>query len=203
MHMNEHGITLQRGPHAGRLLRASRYYGLGNRPESVWHSHYTHAIYSDAGADPGTPVNRFPENGTGVATVAELSDGRIYYNSRVHWQERPKNTRRRAAWSHDGGETWTDYRIVDVLADGQQHRSYGLPWAVSYACRSRGTTFSSFPISIRRKPTRTRHGLGQLRRWSILAGQNFGIRRSFRLLFPQRRTPRHGERRLDLPELRK
>ena len=43
----------------------------------------------------------------------------------MHWQERPQNTRRREAWSHDGGETWTDYRIVDVLPDGQQHRSYG------------------------------------------------------------------------------
>ena len=125
MHMNEHGITLQRGPHAGRLLRASRYYGLGNRPESVWHSHYTRAIYSDDGGRSWHTSEPFPENGTGEATVAELSDGRIYYNSRVHWQERPKNTRRRAAWSHDGGETWTDYRIVDVLPDGQQHRSYG------------------------------------------------------------------------------
>ena len=125
MHMNEHGITLQHGPHAGRLLRASRYYGLGNRPESVWHTHYTNATYSDDGGQSWHTSAPFPENGTGEAAVAELSDGRIYYNSRVHWQERPQNTRRREAWSHDGGETWTDYRIVDVLPDGQQHRSYG------------------------------------------------------------------------------
>jgi sialidase-1 len=125
MHMNEHGITLRHGPHAGRLLRASRYYGLGNRPESVWHTHYTNASYSDDGGHTWHTSEPFPENGTGEAAVAELSDGRIYYNSRVHWQERPQNTRRREAWSHDGGATWTDYRIVGILPDGQQHRSYG------------------------------------------------------------------------------
>lgn len=125
MHMNEHGITLQHGVHAGRLLRASRYYGLGNRPESIWHTHYTNAVYSDDGGETWQTSEPFPENGTGEAAVAELSDGRIYYYSRVHWQERPRNTRRREAWSHDGGQTWTDYRIVEALPDGHQHRSYG------------------------------------------------------------------------------
>ncbi|GAB5561689.1 MAG: hypothetical protein SynsKO_33360 [Synoicihabitans sp.] len=125
MHMNEHGITLQHGEHKGRLLRPSRFYGEGNRPESIWHTHYTNAVYSDDGGLTWQTSASFPENGTGEAAVAELSDGRIYYNSRVHWQERPQNTRRREAWSHDGGQTWTDYRIVEILPDGQQHRSYG------------------------------------------------------------------------------
>jgi sialidase-1 len=35
------------------------------------------------------------------------------------------NTRRRSAWSDDGGETWTDWQIVEILPDGHQHRSYG------------------------------------------------------------------------------
>lgn len=125
MHMNEHGITLQHGAHKGRLLRPSRFYGEGNRPESIWYTHYTNAVYSDDGGLIWQTSEQFPENGTGEAAVAELSDGRIYYNSRVHWQERPQNTRRREAWSHDGGHTWTDYRIVEILPDGHQHRSYG------------------------------------------------------------------------------
>ena len=125
MHMNEHGITLRHGKHKGRLLRPSRFYGAGNRPESIWHTHYTNAIFSDDGGRTWQASEPFPENGTGEATLAELSDGGIYYNSRVHWQERPKNTRRREAWSHDGGKTWTDYRIIDILPDGHQHRSYG------------------------------------------------------------------------------
>lgn len=124
MHMNEHGITLRHGEHKGRLLRPSRYYGkVNNRDE--WPNHYTNAIYSDDGGKTWRTSDPFPENGTGEATVAELSDGRIYYNSRVHWQERPKNTRRRSAMSDDGGGTWKDWKVVEVLPDGHQHRSYG------------------------------------------------------------------------------
>lgn len=124
MHMNEAGITLRHGEHKGRLIRASRYYGKRNH-KSEWPSHYTNAVYSDDGGKTWQTSEPFPENGTGEATIAELSDGRLYYNSRVHWQERPKNTRRRDAISEDGGHTWKDWRVVEVLPDGHQHRSYG------------------------------------------------------------------------------
>lgn len=124
MHMNEHGITLHHGAQKGRLLRAARHYGKTNAREE-WPHHYTTAIYSDDHGKTWHTSAPFPENGTGEATVAELSDGRIYYNSRVHWQERPDNTRRRCAWSDDGGETWRDWEVVHALPDGHQHRSYG------------------------------------------------------------------------------
>ena len=124
MHMNEHGITLRNGKHKGRLLRPARYYGKTNSREE-WPNHYTAAIYSDDGGTTWHASDPFPENGTGEATVAELSDGRIYYNSRVHWEKRPKNTRRRCAWSNDGGQTWQDWQVVEILPDGHQHRSYG------------------------------------------------------------------------------
>ena len=124
MHMNEHGITLRHGEHKGRLVRPARYYGKKN-DRSEWPQHYTNAIYSDDGGKTWSTSDPFPENGTGEAAVEELSSGRIYYNSRVHWQERPKNTRRRSATSDDGGQTWNDWRIVEILPDGHQHRSYG------------------------------------------------------------------------------
>jgi sialidase-1 len=124
MHMNERGITLHQGDHAGRLLRAARYYGQRNSREE-WPHHYTNAIYSDDGGVTWRTSDPFPENGTGEAALVELSDGRIYYNSRVHWDERPRNTRRRAAWSADGGQTWKDWQIVDALPDGIQTTSYG------------------------------------------------------------------------------
>lgn len=161
MHMNEHGITLRHGKHKGRLVRPSRYYGKKN-DRSEWPNHYTNAIYSDDGGRTWNTSDPFPENGTGEATIAELSGGRLYYNSRVHWQERPKNTRRRSAISHDDGQTWKDWKIVDVLPDGHQHRSYGcmgglvrLPIAgkdilvfsnidTSNAKRERGTVWASF-----------------------------------------------------------
>ena len=124
MHMNDHGITLRHGEHAGRLIRPSRYYGKRNHKDE-WPFHYTNAIYSDDRGKTWHTSDPFPENGTGEAAIAELSDGRLCYNSRVHWQERPKNTRRRHAYSEDGGKTWKDWQIVDVLPDGHQHRSYG------------------------------------------------------------------------------
>jgi sialidase-1 len=124
MHMNEHGITLRHGEHAGRLVRPSRYYGKRNHRDE-WPTHYTNAIYSDDGGKTWQTSDPFPENGTGEATVAQLSDGTLYYNSRVHWQERPKNTRRRSAISKDGGKTWIDWKVVEILPDGHQHRSYG------------------------------------------------------------------------------
>lgn len=124
MHMNEHGITLTHGPHQGRLLRPTRYYGPKDGQEH-WPQQYTNAIYSDDRGRTWKTSAPFPEKGTGEAALVELSDGRIYYNSRVHWSKRPRNRRRREAWSLDGGETWQKWAIVDALPDGDQGRPYG------------------------------------------------------------------------------
>lgn len=126
MHMNESGITLQHGPHAGRLIRPTRFYGEGNDQE-FWDSHYTNAIYSDDGGNTWQTSDPFPAKGTGEAALAELSDGTIYYNSRRHHSTDGLNPRMRyIAWSYDGGETWEDLAVSDVLPDGAQHRDYGL-----------------------------------------------------------------------------
>lgn len=126
MHMNEHGITLQHGEHKGRLIRPTRFYGEGNRPESLWPTHFTNAIYSDDGGKTWQTSEPFPENGTGEATIAELSDGRLYYNSRRHWAPEGKNPRRRwVAFSDDGGQLWKDSTICEVLPDGPQNTNYG------------------------------------------------------------------------------
>jgi len=125
MHMNEHGITLRHGEHKGRLLRPSRFYA-GKNEQARWPDHYTNAIYSDDGGRTWHTSEPFPANGTGEATVAELSDGRIYYNSRRHWAEEGANPRRRwTAWSDDGGATWQGLEICQVLPDGPQNTNYG------------------------------------------------------------------------------
>jgi len=126
MHMNEHGITLQHSKYKGRLLRPTRFYGEGNRPESLWPTHFTNAIFSDDGGETWQTSEPFPENGTGEAAITELSDGRIYYNSRRHWAPEGKNPRRRwIGWSHDGGMTWKETEICEVLPDGPQNSNYG------------------------------------------------------------------------------
>ncbi len=126
MHMNEHGITLRHGKHKGRLLRPARWYA-GKNARDRWPKHYTNAIYSDDGGKSWHTSDPFPAFGTGEATVAELSDGRIYYNSRRHWAPEGQNPRRRwTAWSDDGGQTWKGLAICQVLPDGDQVRDYGL-----------------------------------------------------------------------------
>ena len=125
MHMNEHGVTLRHGKHAGRIIRPTRYYA-GRNASSLWPKHYTNAIYSDDNGETWQTSEPFPEFGTGEATLAELSDGRIYYNTRRHWAPEGKNPRRRwTAISEDGGATWKDSSICEVLPDGPQDRDYG------------------------------------------------------------------------------
>jgi len=125
-HMNEGGITLKHGKHAGRLIRPSRHYAGSNDQEN-WPNHYTNAIYSDDGGKTWHTSEPFPANGTGEAAIAELSDGTLYYNSRRHWAPEGGNPyMRHIAWSYDGGETWEDLEVSNVLPDGPQHHPYGL-----------------------------------------------------------------------------
>lgn len=126
MHISERGITLQHGEYAGRLIRATRFYSKGNQQE-FWPEHYTNAMYSDDGGYTWQSSEPFPAYGTGEAAIAELSDGTLYYNSRRHLSTDGLNPRmRHIAYSHDGGQTWQDVSVSDVLPDGSQHRDYGL-----------------------------------------------------------------------------
>ncbi len=125
MHMNEHGITLRHGEHKGRLIRPSRYYA-GKNDRSKWPQHYTNAIYSDDGGKSWHTSEPFPAFGTGEATIAELSNGTVYYNSRRHWAPEGENPRRRwTAVSSDGGQSWNDLTFCDALPDGPQNTNYG------------------------------------------------------------------------------
>lgn len=125
-HMAEKGITLLHGPYAGRLLRPARWFGSANNPD-YHHEHYNTAIYSDDGGYTWHTSSPFPALGTGEGAIAELSDGRIYYNSRRHWAPEGESTlKRHIAWSYDGGETWEDLEVSDELPDGPQNHPYGL-----------------------------------------------------------------------------
>jgi len=124
MHMNEAGITLRHGKHAGRIIRAARHYA-GKNARDKWPEHYTTAIYSDDGGKTWDTSTPFAEMGTGEAALAELADGRLYYNSRAHWHKTTKPLRRRCAYSADGGKTWTGWKVVKVLPDGPQNTNYG------------------------------------------------------------------------------
>jgi sialidase-1 len=127
MHMNEHGITLRHGRHAGRLVRPSRWYGRQNYPQEFFPTHYTNAIFSDDGGRSWKASEPFPEMGTGEACVVELADGRLLYNTRRHWAADPADALWRwTAESADGGLTWTNHARSAILPDGDPASTYGL-----------------------------------------------------------------------------
>lgn len=121
-HGAESGVTLRFGEHKGRLLQAGRY--VPSRDD--WPNHYNAAIYSDDGGRTWNASMPFPAMGTGEGALAELSDGRIYYNSRRHWAPEGDIVRKRhAAWSDDGGETWHGHSVCAALPDGMRGTDYG------------------------------------------------------------------------------
>jgi len=93
-HGAESGITLRHGSRRGRLLQPARVNPKSNNRKD-WPNHYNTAIYSDDGGKTWQTSTPFPAFGTGEGTLAELSDGRIYYNSRRHWAPEGENARRR------------------------------------------------------------------------------------------------------------
>lgn len=116
------GITLMHGEHKGRLLMPSRIMGPQGSNDIEWRAyHYSNAIFSDDGGKTWQASKPFPVLGTGEAALAEVSDGRILYNSREHMSK----GNRFIAWSNDGGETWLDAYRCPYLPDGAIANSYG------------------------------------------------------------------------------
>lgn len=141
LHANasESGITLRRGPHRGRLIITATYRPHAKEHPSDRHPHdaiYSCALYSDDRGKTWQMSDLFPEGYTEEAALVELSDGRLYFNTRSHFgffdksRARPlrrEDWLRREAWSDDGGQTWKDFRVSQVLTDGGgYHRGYGM-----------------------------------------------------------------------------
>ncbi len=110
------GITLRFGPRKGRLIAPARFFLVSDEKiETLQRYHYNCAVYSDDGGQTwqtSGPV----QVGTGEGCLAELSDGRIYYNSRAYFLD----GLRRIAWSYDGGETFEDFSTDAALSEPTQ-----------------------------------------------------------------------------------
>ena len=130
---SESGITLQYGKHRGRLIMPVRICPVSdsNAQENWWY-HYNTAIYSDDGGwtwQTCEPV----QSGTGEGTLAELSDGRIYYNSRSHMRV---DHRRQISWSHNGGRYFVDWSTSDDLFEVGQPFYFKYGTRPSYGCNA-------------------------------------------------------------------
>jgi sialidase-1 len=130
---SESGITLLHGKHKGRLLMPARLQPpKGNNDQEWWPYNYNAAIYSDDGGktwQTSGPV----QSGTGEGTLAELSGGPIYYNSRSHMSV---DNRRRIAWSYDGGEMWVDWEASDDLFEVGEPFYFKYGTKPSYGCNA-------------------------------------------------------------------
>ncbi len=130
-HGSESGITLNYGKHEGRLIMPARITGpKGSNEQEWWPYHYNIAIYSDNGGKVWR-VSRPMQSGTGEGTLAELSNGSIYYNSRSHLAV---DHRRQIAWSYDGGEMWTDWSSSDELFEVGEPFYFKYGTKPSYGC---------------------------------------------------------------------
>ena len=116
------GVTLRFGEHKGRLLLPGRILGPADSNDVPWRPyHYNTSMFSDDGGATWQVSAPFPILGTGEASLAELSDGRILYSSREHMSR----NNRFFGWSYDGGGLWLDAFESDVLPDGARGTSYG------------------------------------------------------------------------------
>lgn len=130
---SESGITLQHGQYKGRLLMPCRIQPpKGNNAQEYWPFNYNTAIYSD---DHGKTwqVSRPVQSGTGEGTLAEVSTGSVYYNSRSHMSV---DHRRRIAWSHNGGEMWVDWRVSETLREVGEPFYFKYGTKPSYGCNA-------------------------------------------------------------------
>jgi sialidase-1 len=73
------------------------------------------------------------QSGTGEGTLAELSTGAIYYNSRCHLCV---DHRRRIAWSHDGGAFFVDWQVADDLFEVGEPFYFKYGTKPSYGCNA-------------------------------------------------------------------
>ena len=127
---SESGITLRHGEKKGRLLVTgtiepfAKEHPCDRKPLDRLNSL---AIYSDDNGATWQVSGFFPKGFTDEAALAELHDGRIYYNSRSHKgfydkslarELLPEESLRWEAWSYDNGQTWVSFRVSEVLPDG-------------------------------------------------------------------------------------
>ncbi|MGX7672539.1 exo-alpha-sialidase [Plantactinospora sp. DSM 117369] len=110
-----HGIQLEHGPHAGRLVVGASFESWDRVGAHVYGSHLLYSDDSGLTWNIGAETSR--DDGTVIAqelTVVELTDGRIYASARERGTDRGN---RAYAISSDSGETWdAPFRTVPALA---------------------------------------------------------------------------------------
>jgi sialidase-1 len=120
------GISLKHGKYKGRLIVPAR---ITKGTEFDWNNMYNAVLISDDDGDTWR-AGGLTQSHVGEACVAELSDGRIYMNSRNHAENFGIRVH---AISSDGGETFTEFgndpELIEPTCDAGmtqfEHSEYG------------------------------------------------------------------------------
>ncbi|MFI4910919.1 MAG: exo-alpha-sialidase [Sedimentisphaeraceae bacterium JB056] len=113
-----HGIQLEKGKYAGRLIIPGRYFG--KEWDHCGPSMHNTLAYSD---DDGKTWNwgGSAQGYTGEACIVELSDGSVYMSNRNH---NPETAGYRSyCISKDGGKTFTEFGVEEELPEPRCHAS--------------------------------------------------------------------------------
>ena len=120
-----HGIQLQNGPHAGRLIFTADHRQTVDNTGPSW----SHIMYSDDLGETwnlggGLPYDHeggpSPNDYSNENQVVELSNGDLYMTIRINIGN---ENQRGASWSTDGGITWSDMVRVPALRTPEVHGS--------------------------------------------------------------------------------
>jgi sialidase-1 len=105
-----HGIQLS----SGRLVASCthRVRGSGG-PEEEDRARYSHVIYSDDHGANWRVGGSVPQEGTNECAAVETADGALYLTCR----DQGRGGRRYAAWSHDGGEAFSEVYPEETLIE--------------------------------------------------------------------------------------
>jgi sialidase-1 len=145
-----HAVQLQ----SGRLIVPCNHAVLN--PETGTSGPYTsHVIYSDDHGATWSIGGIIGEN-TNECTLAELSDGSVYINMRSYHGQ----NRRAAAWSRDGGLTWSDITIDESLIEPVCQGSV--------IEDGRGSILFSNPASVKRENMTVKTSTDGGRRWATV-----------------------------------
>lgn len=102
-----HGIQTK----SGRFIFGGNHANLSHATTSENYDGYSFSLYSDDGCET-FKISPDISSNTNECSVAQLSDGRLYMNMRTQ-----QYNHRFVAYSHNEGETWTDFRADTALVD--------------------------------------------------------------------------------------
>ena len=153
-----HGIQLS----TGRMIASCthRVRGTGG-PDDTDDRRYAHVIYSDDHGATWRVGGSVPEEGVNECAAVETTDGALYLTLR----DQRGRGRRYAAWSYDGGESFTSVHPVEALIEPRCEAS--IVRFTDPKRHDKGRVLFSNPASTSREKLTIRMSEDECRTWPV------------------------------------